>query len=157
MNDRHMIADRLRKKEAEIQGLEDKLRVARIYVQALQDVMKLLDHTIERTSPTETLLKPGSTVAIARETILTLDRPVHMNELLKAQGKANNREARASLTSSLSAYVRRGEIFTRPAPNTFGLAELGHLEVATKDTEPPPDFGRQSPAKPSDLDEEIPF
>jgi hypothetical protein len=26
----------------------------------------------------------------------------------------------------LAAYVRRGEIFTRPSPNTFGLLELGH-------------------------------
>jgi hypothetical protein len=33
---------------------------------------------------------------------------------------------RSALSGSIAAYVRKGEIFTRPAPNTFGLLELGN-------------------------------
>lgn len=152
MSERAKIKERLRKKELEIQGLEEKVRAARIYVQALRDVLKMLDDNPEDSSP-ETVLKPGSAVAQARDVILRLGRPIHVNDLLEELGKEATREGRASLTSSLAAYVRREEIFTRPAPNTFGLSELGHHSVESEPAEPPAGFGR-APAK---LDEEIPF
>jgi len=156
MDEKAKIKDRLQKKEQEIHGLEEKIRAARVYIQALRDVLKLLDDE-PSDSAVQTVLKAGSAVAKAREVIRGEGRPVHINELLEALGKEVTREGRASLTSSLAAYVRRGEIFTRPAPNTFGLIELGHNalleEVAA---EPPPGFGRGRPVS-ADLDEEIPF
>ena len=108
MNERKKIEDRLRKKEQEIQELEEKMKAARVYIGALQDVLKLL--------PRETnvvALRPGSAVAQAREIILQAGKPVHINAILEGLGKEGTREARASLTSSLASYVRRGEIFTR--------------------------------------------
>lgn len=144
MSERAVIKDRLRKKEQEIQSLEGKLQAARIYVQALQDVIKVLDKAGDD-APTESVLRAGSLVSQARDVILRIGKPVHINELLEALGKDATREGRASLTSSLAAYVRREEIFTRPAPNTFGLIELGHEGTDEEvDTEPPSDFGGES-------------
>lgn len=57
--------------------------------------------------------------------------------------------------------MRRGEIFSRPAPNTFGLLELGHSGSAeSDDVQPPPGFGKISsvPPRPAEtIDDDIPF
>ena len=155
MSDRDIIVERIRKKEAEIQGFEERLKVARIYVQALQDILNVLARDSD-TPQSDSALRPGSSVTLARDVILKAGQPVHINELLDALGKGITREGRASLTSSLAAYVRRGDIFTRPAPNTFGLIELGHTQqqILPPD-EPPPSFGK--PAEPLRRDDEIPL
>jgi hypothetical protein len=153
MSEQDIIKERLRKKELEIQSLEEKLRSARIYVQALQDVLRAIGQGSSESAHVASL-KAGSAVASAREIIMKAGKPVHVNDLLEGLGKGGSREGRASLTSSLAAYVRRGEIFTRPAPNTFGLVELGHEPVDLGDVGPPADFGRE----PVDVDDrEIPF
>lgn len=144
MEDRERIEGKLQRKEQEVEALEERLKTARVYVQALQDVLKLLDKGDE--ASTASVLRAGSAVAQAREIILARGEPVHITSILDAMGKHANREARASLTSSLAAYVRRGEIFTRPAPNTFGLEELGHLAEAER-REPPAGFGQLSPVE----------
>jgi hypothetical protein len=145
MNERRKIEDRIRKKEAEIADLEGKIRDARVYMQALGDVLKLLPRETEAASADpDTPLRAGSTVSQAREAILRDGSPMHINKLLEALGKDHSRENVASLGSSLAAYVRRSEIFTRPAPNTFGLAELGHhapVAEPASQLEPPSGFG----------------
>lgn len=150
MSERARIAEKLNKKEQELQALDDKVKATRIYIQALRDVLKLLDNDGGESTP-ETVLRVGSAVAQARDVILKLQKPVHINELLEALGKAATREGRASLTSSLAAYVRREEIFTRPAPNTFGLIELGHDPLEQEPIRPPAGFGQDVD------DDDIPF
>ena len=155
MNERKRIEDRLLKKEQEIQELEEKIRDARVYMGALQDVLKLLPKEAEIVT-----LRPGSSMAKAREVILQAGKPVHINTILEALGKDTTREARASLTSSLASYVRRGEIFTRSAPNTYGLAELGHAQDELSSIEPPSGFGQTVPSPPpapSTSEDEVPF
>jgi hypothetical protein len=144
MEDRKKIEDKLRRKELEVETLEERLKTAHVYVQALQDVLKLLDKDDE--AAVGSVLRAGSAVAKARDIILSRGEPVHVTTILEAMGKGANREARASLTSSLAAYVRRGEIFTRPAPNTFGLEELGHV-AEPEQHEPPAGFGQLSPVE----------
>ncbi|HEY8137129.1 MAG TPA: hypothetical protein VIF61_04760 [Methylocystis sp.] len=170
MEDRKKIEEKLRKKEHEIEALEERLKAARVYVQALQDVLRILDQVSDG-GPPPAVLKPGSAVAQARDVILSRGEPVHISALLEAMGKDASRETRASLTSSLAAYVRRSEIFTRPAPNTFGLVELGHTTDERLETEPPAGFGRisnpegpstaiaqpRAPKPPIDDEEDIPF
>jgi hypothetical protein len=149
MNERRKIEERLRKKEEEIRLLEAQIRDARIYMQALQDVLKLLPRGSER-SMVPSALRPGSGVAKARECILSKGEPAHVLELLRALGKEPTREARASLSGSLAAYVRKGEIFTRPGPNIFGLIELGHENQQENDlgsNEPPAEFGLDAAAE----------
>jgi len=146
MNERRKVEERLRKKEEEIREFEARIRDARIYVQALQDVLKILPRGSERNIRAGAL-RPGSGMAKVREFILEKGRPGHVTELLEALGRPATREARASLSGSLAAYVRKGEIFTRPSPNTFGLIELGHdnEDDAGPDNEPPVDFGEDEP------------
>jgi hypothetical protein len=137
MNERRKIEDRIKKKEAEIADLEGKIRDARVYMQALGDVLKLLPRESDSgAADSDTPLRAGSTVSQARVAILSDGSPMHINKLLEVLGKEQTRENVASLGSSLAAYVRRSEIFTRPAPNTFGLAELGHFPPTV--AEPPP-------------------
>lgn len=160
MSERHIIEDRLRKKDLEIQMLEEKLKTARTYSQALQDILRLMSpQNGEPVPPSEPVLRPGSTVARAREAILKLGKPMRMDDLLEALGLDVNRESRASLTSSLSAYVRKGELFTRPAPSTFGLIELAHHNTVQVAGDPPSGFGADIPEQPTsdDVDDEIPF
>lgn len=159
MTERKKIEDRLRKKEQEIASYEDKIKAARVYVQALRDILKMLADD-DGEADAETVLRHGSAVAEARQVILRQGAPVHINDILAALGKEATREAKASLTSSIAAYVRRGEIFTRTAPNTFGLAELGHETTEEEGAEPPVDFGRPTPPRPPrppEPDDEIPF
>ncbi len=141
MTERKVIQDKFHKKVLEIQQLEDKLKSARVYLQALQDILKALDRQ-DAPGSSETNLRPGSALSQARDVIIHRGDPVHINDLLEALGKSASREARASLTSSVAAYVRRREIFTRTAPNTFGLIELGHHNTPVEHVEPPSDFGQ---------------
>lgn len=139
---RSRIEERIRRKEEEIHELESKLREARAYVQALHDALRMLPRERrDKVAPAETVLRPGSSVAEAREAILRAGTPLHVTELLDALGREKTRAARAALAGSISAYVRRGEVFTRPRPNTFGLSELGHDSTEDFEPELPSDFG----------------
>ena len=142
MNESAIIIERIRRKEAEIQTLDERIRAAKIYVQALQDVLNAIGRAKVDRPASDAALRAGSSVALAREVILRAAKPVHISDLLSAMGKGVTKEARASLASSLAAYVRRGEVFTRSAPNTFGLIELGHDSGSVSlPREPPAEFG----------------
>jgi hypothetical protein len=142
------IARRIEKKQEEISSLEMQIREARSYLQALEDMVKLLPREGVN-EEAETVLRPNSTIGKAREAILAAGRPLHIQDILSAVGKPSTREARAALSGSLASYVRRKEIFTRPAPNTFGLVGLvAPVRVTpiphgngSKVQEPPPGFG----------------
>ena len=155
MSERSVIEAKIRKKETEIQSLEKKLEAARVYLNALRDILRAVEREAESERSDETALRKGSSVAQAREVILSLGTPVHIDDLLRHLGRELTRQSKASLTGSLAAYVRRGEIFTRPSPNTYGLLELNHFSVNDTPDEPPQDFGNISPsANPKD---DIPF
>lgn len=162
MTERDVIEGQIAKKQAEIDGLEEKLKAAKVYVAALRDVTRLMDKASRSEGAVdegETKLRAGSTVAQARDIILARGEPVHIDDLLVAMGKEVTRDTKASLAGSLAAYVRREDIFTRPAPNTFGLIELGHFEpVEELDAEPPIGFGQQNTTFTNDFeDDDIPF
>ena len=159
MSERNVIENKIKRKESEIQSLERKLKTARIYLQALKDIQGAIENDAADEGSSGTLLRKGSAVAQARDIIQMLGVPVHIDDLIKSLGKEVTRESKASLTGSLAAYVRREEIFTRPAPNTYGLRELNHFELDQPPDEPPRSFGTDS--NPStelpDFDKEIPF
>lgn len=143
----HILDNKIRKKEAEIRSLEQKLQAARVYIQALMDVRREIEGDGSE-------LKAGSMVAMARDAIKRAGKPLHVDEILTAIGRPA--ESKSSLTGSLAAYVRRGEIFTRPGPNTYGLVDLDDdvLELAT----PPSGFGAQPASFDADLDDDdVPF
>jgi hypothetical protein len=160
MAERDKILDKIRKKEQEIQELEARIQDAKVYLQALQDVFKMFPRQSE-VDPA-TLLRPGSLVAQAREVILKNGAPMHVNDIVKALGRDITRSNQTGLSGSIAAYVRKGELFTRPAPNTFGLIELERTDTGPKQQidEPPDDFGQEpkpAPERSSEFDDDIPF
>jgi hypothetical protein len=153
MSKRNRIEEKISKKEQEIQELEMKLREAKAYIQALQDVMKMMPRE-EGESPSiggtnDSTMRDGSYVSDARDAIRKAGRPLHVVDILKASGRPADRKSRLGMGGSLAAYVRRGEVFTRPKPNTFGLIELANAQPSyqppTSHPTPPDDFGMDQP------------
>ena len=70
MSERKLIEDRLRKKEQEVRSYEERIREAKIYVQALRDILKMMDRAFEVEASPDATLKPGSMIAQAREAII---------------------------------------------------------------------------------------
>lgn len=143
---REDIGKRIDKKRAEIAELESQVRLAREYMQALEDTLKLIPRGAAsgESESVEITLRAGTSLSKARDAIRKAGRPMHLTELLTAIGRGQTRNERAGLSGTLSAYVRRGEIFTRPAPNTFGLLELRDIsddELAIE-PDPPAGFGK---------------
>lgn len=122
MGIREDIQKKLDRKEQEKWELVEKLHECDIYIASLQDVLKMLPRDSEPGK--ERFLRPGTAVSLARDAIRKAGKPLHIGELLEAIGKSNAKKHRLALSGSLAAYVRRGEIFTRPEPNTFGLLEF---------------------------------
>jgi len=156
MSERSIIEAQLKKKTAEIQGFEEKLKAAKVYVKALEDVLKAIEKGApDQTADGDVTLRRGSLVDRARDVILERGNPMHIDELLLALGRKVNRESKASLTGSIAAYVRIEEIFSRPAPSTFGLIELGHTESTESEESPPENFGFGPTS--NEIDDDIPF
>ena len=122
------------RKRAEIDDLKGQVRAGEAYVQALEDTLKMLPREMVVQSAisgngSASGLRKNSETGRAYRVLQKAGTPMHITDILGAMGKAINRQNRAGLASSLSAYARRGEIFTRPAPNTFAL--IGGAEQDT--------------------------
>jgi hypothetical protein len=129
------------KKQQEIRGLEMQLREASAYIQALQDSMKLLPRDgVDATSESEHTLREGSSLAKTRDLLKHSGVPMPINEILKLLGQPLDKKHRISLAGTLSGYAKKGRVFTKTAPNTFGLVEFGANEPAAED-ELPAEFG----------------
>ena len=143
MGIREEFQKRIEKKQQEIRDLESKIKEANSYLQALLDSMKWLPREESAFGGTQ-MLRPGTTLAKAQEAIKKAGHPMHVADILKAIGKPSDKKSRVSLGGSLSGYVRRKEIFTRPAPNTFGLIEIENSANGSGKTEAselPENFG----------------
>ena len=141
MSLRRKFERKIREKEQEIHDLENKLMEARAYMQAMQDAIRLVPVEGDGENgeiASERVIKAGSAMEVAMKALRKAGKALHIMDLLKAMGREPTVENRASVGSSIAAYVRKGEIFTRPAPNTFGLAEWGQ---PTAESVPPDDFG----------------
>jgi hypothetical protein len=160
MANRDRIEERIDKKTQEIQELEMKIREAKAYLQALQDIAKLMPRDDEEEPAEEGMPSGRSYITDAKDAITKAGRALHIVEIIKMSGRKNDRKTRTGFSGSLAAYVRKGEIFTRPKPNTFGLIELkapaAPPQAAAKPTPapqtPPPNFG-----SPDSLEDDIPF
>lgn len=127
----------MEKKREEISLLEKQIGEAKSYLLALQDALKMMPKTSDGESAAQAL-RTGTEVAKSYDIIKASGKPLHVNEIVKRLGKEVSKQNRVSLSGSLSGYARRNYIFTRPAPNTFGLVEF---ESNNKSDEPPEEFG----------------
>jgi hypothetical protein len=128
------------KKQQEIRNLEIQLREASAYIQALQDSMKLLPRDAETGTETEHDLREGSTLAKTRDLLRHSGTSMPIAEILKLLGKPLDKKHRISLAGTLSSYARKGRVFNKTGPNTFGLIEFGAV-AESSDEELPADFG----------------
>ena len=110
------------RKQQEIEELESHLGEARVYVQALQDAIRALPKE-NLLGSSEASLRPGTIVYRVREMLKASGKPMHISEILKELGRPVDKDNRVSVAGTLSAYVRDGQIFSRPAPNTYGLID----------------------------------
>ncbi|HYH00082.1 MAG TPA: hypothetical protein VD837_13185 [Terriglobales bacterium] len=127
------------KKTQEIRDLELKLREANAYVQAIQDSMRLLPRDQEG-GTVDVELRAGTSLAKTRDVLKKAGAPLHVSEILKQIGRPTDKKSRVSLSGTLAGYVRAGKVFTRPAPNTFGLVEFGNT-VTPEGDDLPEEFG----------------
>lgn len=118
------------KKRQELATLQRMTRDAEMYLSALEDALK----KCPKEGAAAPVLRPESDLARARDFIRLKGTPQHVSEILKGINKEPNKANRVSLSGSLGGYVRKGHIFTKPAPNTFGLIELekaDEIKIAT--------------------------
>jgi hypothetical protein len=169
MDVREEIQKRIEKKEDEIREAELQIREAKAYIQALLETLRFLPKT-PPVQPNPTVLRADTAMAKTRDAIRKAGKPLHISEILKALGRPVDRENRGSIAGSLSMYVRKGQIFTKVAPNTFGLVEMGRATTAQEATstedrdEPPESFGMDDAEQSTNgkvevksTDEDIPF
>ena len=136
------LADR---KAQEIVDLERQIDMAKAYLQAIQDSIRALpkENTTQVNSEDRSPeLRSGSVLARTKEVIQKHGQPMHINEILQSVGLENTRKVRVSLIGSLGNYVRKGAVFTRPAPNTFGLIGMNFGENGSPDRVLPDMFGK---------------
>ncbi len=138
---RDELLKRIERKQAEIAELEIQIREAKAYLQGLQDMLRFLPKEHSALGDTDQSLRPDSAVAKARDAIKAAGKPLHISSILKALNRPVDADNRHAVSGSISAYVRKGMIFTRPAPNTFGLLELGEPTSEEANDDLPDDFG----------------
>jgi len=136
---RRTIERKIEAKRQEIAGYEARISEARAFVAGLEEALKALPR---QTNATFTTLRPGTNLAKAYATLKKCGAPMHINGLMKAIGLEESKGNRVSLSGSMGAYVRKGDIFTRPGPNTFGLVEFSASQGGGD--EPPDDFGSEN-------------
>jgi len=126
------------RKRDDILALEKQLAEANSYLQALEDMRKMLPR--DALSEPEITLRAGTDLAKVRDILKKHGKPMHVEELLEKLGKPIIKNSKVSLSGSLASYVREHKIFTRPAPNTFGLVEFAEANGL----QPPDGFGEQN-------------
>jgi hypothetical protein len=94
------------------------------YELALKELAASTLSNIEVEKSTPGPLRAGSDLARIRNYILHRKSPIYLDELLMLLGREVNNKNRSVLSASLSVYVRKGAVFSRPMPNHFYLLEL---------------------------------
>jgi len=125
------------KKLEEISSLELQVKEANAYIQGLQDSIKLLPR--DASNGFEYTLREGSALAKARDVLKAAGTPLPIVDILKGLGTPQDKKHRVSLAGTLSGYARDGKVFTKTAPNTFGLIEF--RTSRSNEDEIPEDFG----------------
>ncbi len=77
----------------------------------------------------EKQLRHGTDVFKARQALRTAGKALYIDDIITAMSEEPTIERRRSLAGQIAAYVRDNQIFTRPAPNTFGLKEFEDKKI----------------------------
>ncbi len=138
MSAKNKIEQKIEKKKEEIIEHQSKIREAEVFIQAFQEALKVLP----RVSPGLNGVPAIRENSIAWKAIKALrlnGRAMKINKLLEACGFP--KEKKQSVSGTLAFYIRKGVVFTRPSPGTYGLVEFKAGTVALLDAGPPHSFG----------------
>ncbi len=129
MNTPKKVQNQLKRKTKDLQELESKrleidiqISAARGAISALEEVMKHFPREDMDGDPSRSL-RAGGSVALIYDMLKKHGKPMHITKILETQGKSTDKKSQQATGSQLNSYVREGRIFTRDAPNTFGLKE----------------------------------
>lgn len=127
MSARSQVEKKIQAKQEEIADFETQIEKAQAYIQAMQEVLRLLPREEGDTVSSENLPRHGSAMAKTRDLLLETGKPMHITDILKGIGKENTKSQRLSVSGSLRSYARKGLVFTQEGGNVFGLVEFqGH-------------------------------
>lgn len=135
MSGRRKLEDRIDKEEQALTDLQSQVEAKKQYISGLKDALKMIPKEGGReVEATPATLRPGTEIAKVRDIIMAAGKPLYITEILEKLGKEPTKPNRVSLSGSIAAYVRDNRIFTRPAPNTFGIVEF--IESGENDVTP---------------------
>lgn len=138
--------DEIQTLEANKAEIEAKLIEARTYVKAFKDALKYVSKGDTASSSTAAV-RIGGDVDLTIKKLKSTNNPMHVVAILEALGKESTNKTRKALSAQLNAYQRQGRIFTRTAPNTFGLIEWS---TAVKESDSEGEDPSEDPHAPSD-------
>jgi chromosome segregation ATPase len=108
-------------KEIEKRHKERELLVAD--VTRLKEAMRILERPIEKITENKqkhAILRSESEIARIRDILKsTYPQPMHVDSIIARLGE--KKERKTSIVGSLNAYMKKGKIFKRTAPNTFTI------------------------------------
>lgn len=134
------IEKRIEKEKQRITELRLEIERSESFVKGLQEALQMLPKEKPLEPSRIKNLRPGSDIEKIRDLIRQIGHPLLLDEIIDGIGKEVTNASRASIASSLSRYVRKGEIFNRPGPNKFGLLEQESVEL-------PDTFGSEEKAQ----------
>ncbi len=148
MGARSQVEKKIQAKQQEIAELEAKIQAAGSYIQAMQEVLRLLPKDDAEAGGAEQLLRHGSAMAHTRDLLLKAGKPLHITAILEGIGRENTKSQRLSVSGSLRSYARKGQIFTQEGGNVFGLVEFKSSPSSSVSSSvrgvPPKGFGLSS-------------
>ena len=121
MSTRRKLKEKIAKKEREILGLETQIREARAYIEAMREALKMLPREEFAGGTEDTPFRKGSIADRAKKALEAHGAPMHIDKLVVAMRLKADSKNKRSVAGTLASYFRRGEVFDRPEPNTFGL------------------------------------
>lgn len=127
------LENRIARERRKLADLRNEIVRREAFIQGLSEALKMLPADISsiQQSVAEPL-RAGSDIRRAQQLLSVATGPLHVSGILKGIGKEDTKQNRASLTSSLARYARKGEIFQREGPNMFSLIAIGSTEeIAT--------------------------
>jgi hypothetical protein len=125
----------IEKKRVEILEAQRAIASAEAYIQAMSDAIKKLPKDDSAPVP---MVRPGSDVEKIRDAILNSGKPLHISEIIVSLGRNDDAETKAKIAGLLGWYTSKGKVFTKTAPNTFGLVESAIPELPEQFGEPGP-------------------
>lgn len=134
MGVREKFEKKIREKQEEIDELERKLNEARVYIQAMQDSIKLLPKD-ENGAAEKPTFRHGSITQKTYEILKNAGKPLHFKEILAALGMEVNRQSLSTLRGSIGAYIRDEKIFFSSSPGMVGLIGYKYQSEGSKETE----------------------